>query len=70
MNNIKILRDYETISSLRVKRQRNDKKNETIRTLNEINLIPAKYDNKEVYINETKKETTGGNEKKIRVIYY
>lgn len=70
MNNIKIqLQIYDLLSSFYIK-QEQKQDNDITKTLNEINLIPTINDGQEVYIDETKKETTGGNEKKIRVIYY
>lgn len=72
MENTKnLLRDYLLLSSLKIKRkQKNERKHETTKTLNKINLLPATYGEEKVYIDETKKETTGGRESKIQVMYY
>ena len=66
------LQKYEMISSVHIKpiKHRTEQKNEITRTLNEVNLIPARYDGREVYVDESKKEIIGGRERNIRVIYY
>lgn len=69
-NTKRILQKYELLSSLRRKTIPIKKDNIATKTLNEINLIPAIYGGKEVYVDEAKKETFGGGEKKIRVIYF
>ena len=70
MNNTKVLLQiYDLLSSFHIKQEKKQDSDIT-KTLNEINLLPATYDGQEVYVDETKKETTGGNERKIRVMYY
>ena len=70
MDNIKIqLQIYDLLSSFHIK-QEQKQDHDITKTLNEINLIPTIKDDQEVYVDETKKETTGGNERKIQVIYY
>ena len=70
MDNTQILlRIYDLLSSFHIK-QENKQDNDITKTLKEINLIPTITDGQEVYVDETKKETTGGNERKIKVIYY
>ena len=69
MQNLKtIMRNYEILSSIRMKRPEPEPEHEITRTLNKINLIPTQHNN--IYLDETKKEITGGKERKIRVMYY
>ena len=72
MDNKKILLQvYDLLSSLNTKKKQEQKQdNDITKTLNEINLLPANNYGKEVYIDETKKEITGGKERKIQVMYY
>ena len=70
MDNTKaLLRIYDLLSSFHIKQEKKQD-NDITKTLNEINLIPTITDGQEVYVDETKKETTGGNERKIKVMYY
>jgi hypothetical protein len=64
-----LLQIYDLLSSFHIKQEKKQDSDIT-KTLNEINLIPTISDGQEVYIDETKKETTGGNERKIQVMYY
>lgn len=72
MDNTKaLLQIYDLLSSFHIKQEQDKKQDDDItKTLNEINLIPTTTDGQKVYVDETKKETTGGNERKIKVMYY